>query len=33
VAENPASFLGFLVLYDAVFAILAWASFEYVVTE
>ena len=33
VAENPASFLGFLALYDAVFAILAWASFEYVVTE
>jgi heme exporter protein B len=33
VAGNPASFLGFLVLYDAVFAILAWASFEYVVTE
>ena len=33
VAGNPASFLGFLALYDAVFAILAWASFEYVVTE
>jgi ABC-type transport system involved in cytochrome c biogenesis permease component len=23
----------FLVLYDAVFAVLSWASFEYVVTE
>jgi heme exporter protein B len=33
VAGNPASFLAFLALYDAVFAILAWASFEYVVTE
>jgi heme exporter protein B len=33
VAGNPASFLGFLALYDVVFAILAWASFEYVVTE
>jgi heme exporter protein B len=33
VAANPASFLAFLGLYDAVFAILAWASFEYVVTE
>jgi heme exporter protein B len=33
VAANPASFLGFLGLYDAVFAILSWASFEYVVTE
>ena len=26
-------FLLFLVLYDAVFAVLSWASFEYVVTE
>ena len=33
VGSNPASFLGFLGLYDAVFAILSWASFEYVVTE
>jgi heme exporter protein B len=33
VAANPASFLGFLGLYDAVFAILSWASFEYVITE
>jgi heme exporter protein B len=33
VAANPGSFLGFLGLYDAVFAILCWASFEYVVTE
>jgi heme exporter protein B len=32
-AGNPASFLGFLALYDAIFAILSWASFEYVVTE
>ena len=33
VSANPGSFLGFLGLYDAVFAILCWASFEYVVTE
>jgi len=26
-------YLGFLALYDAVFAIICWASFEYVVTE
>ena len=26
-------YLGFLVLYDAVFGLLAWASFEYVVSE
>ena len=33
VAEDPARYLGFLGLYDLVFAILAWATFEYVVTE
>ena len=33
VAEDPARYLAFLGLYDAVFAILAWATFEYVVTE
>ena len=33
IASNPGSFLGFLILYDGVFAILCWASFEYVVTE
>jgi heme exporter protein B len=33
VAEEPARYLGFLALYDLVFAILSWASFEYVVTE
>jgi hypothetical protein len=33
VAADPGSFLGFLALYDAVFAILCWASFEYVITE
>ena len=32
-ADEPARYLGFLALYDLVFAILAWASFEYVVTE
>jgi hypothetical protein len=33
VADHPGRYLGFLVLYDAVFAIISWASFEYVVTE
>jgi heme exporter protein B len=33
VTGEPGRYLGFLCLYDAVFAILAWASFEYVVTE
>jgi heme exporter protein B len=33
VAADPARYLGFLALYDLIFAILSWASFEYVVTE
>jgi heme exporter protein B len=33
VASDPGRYLGFLVLYDIVFAIICWASFEYVVTE
>jgi heme exporter protein B len=33
VTDEPLKYLAFLGLYDAVFAILAWASFEYVVTE
>lgn len=33
VTDEPARYLAFLGLYDGVFAILAWASFEYVVTE
>ena len=33
VADEPARYLAFLALYDLVFAILSWASFEYVVTE
>jgi heme exporter protein B len=33
VAADPARYLGFLILYDVLFAILSWASFEYVVTE
>ena len=32
-AEEPARYLAFLGLYDVIFAILSWASFEYVVTE
>lgn len=31
--DEPGRYLAFLGLYDAVFAILSWASFEYVVTE
>jgi len=33
VDDDPARYLGFLGLYDLIFAILSWASFEYVVTE
>jgi heme exporter protein B len=33
VAADPGRYLAFLGLYDLVFAILSWASFEYVVTE
>jgi heme exporter protein B len=33
VADPSGKYLGFLALYDAVFALVAWASFEYVVTE
>jgi len=33
VADNPGRYLGFLALYDVVFAIISWASFEYVVAE
>ena len=33
VSPHPGAYLLFLALYDGVFAILSWASFEYVVTE
>ena len=33
VADGSGRYLAFLALYDAIFALLAWASFEYVVTE
>jgi heme exporter protein B len=33
VSEQGERFLLFLLLYDVVFAVLSWASFEYVVTE
>jgi heme exporter protein B len=33
IADDPGRYLGFLALYDVIFAILSWASFEYVVTE
>ena len=33
VVGDPGRYLGFLGLYDAVFAIISWASFEYVVSE
>jgi heme exporter protein B len=33
VSDHAARYAGLLALYDVVFALLAWASFEYVVTE
>ncbi|MGH3007908.1 MAG: heme exporter protein CcmB [Gaiellaceae bacterium] len=33
VGHSPGKFLGFLALYDALFAVVCWASFEYVVAE
>jgi heme exporter protein B len=33
VAGEPARYLALLGLYDVLFAIICWASFEYVVTE
>jgi heme exporter protein B len=33
VTSDPGRYLGLLGLYDALFAIICWASFEYVVTE
>ena len=33
VADDPGRYLGLLGLYDGLFAIICWASFEYVVTE
>jgi heme exporter protein B len=33
VVDSPGRYLVFLGLYDAVFGLLCWASFEYVVTE
>ena len=33
ISPEPGTYLAFLALYDAVFAILSWATFEYVVTE
>src|SRR6188768_3716747 len=33
ISPDPGAYLAFLGLYDAVFAILSWAAFEYVVTE
>ncbi len=32
-ASSPGRYLGFLALYDALFVLLCWASFEYVVAE
>jgi heme exporter protein B len=33
VSPHPGKYLAFLALYDGVFAIISWASFEYVVVE
>jgi len=32
-AGSPGRYLGFLALYDALFAVICWASFEFVVAE
>jgi ABC-type transport system involved in cytochrome c biogenesis permease component len=33
VTDDPGRYVAFLALYDAIFALVCWASFEYVVTE
>ena len=33
VVAAPGRYLAFLALYDALFAVVCWASFEYVVSE
>ena len=33
VVDSPGRYLGFLALYDLMFALVCWAAFEYVVTE
>ena len=33
VVDSPGRYLGFLGLYDLMFALVCWAAFEYVVTE
>src|SRR6266700_763908 len=33
VVASPARYLAFLALYDVIFVLVCWASFEYVVTE
>jgi heme exporter protein B len=33
VVDSPGRYLGFLGIYDVIFVLLCWASFEYVVTE
>ena len=33
VVASPGRYLGFLALYDLLFAVVCWASFEYVVAE
>jgi heme exporter protein B len=33
VTDDPGRYVGFLALYDAIFALVCWATFEYVITE
>jgi heme exporter protein B len=33
VTDDPGRYVGFLALYDTIFALVCWATFEYVVTE
>jgi heme exporter protein B len=33
VTDDPGRYVGFLALYDAIFVLVCWATFEYVITE
>jgi len=33
VTDDPGRYVGFLAIYDAIFALVCWATFEYVITE
>lgn len=33
VADDPGKYLAFLAMFDAIFGVIAWATFEYVVAD